>query len=338
MSRAYNGAQAKLSERLGRSIPYITCLGHKANLCVEHSCKDSLMIEEFFTTLQDLYNFLTKSTTRFGRLKREIEALQEGLIMKNLSKICWIGRAESIRAVWDSYEILIDLLKNIRTSEGSDRDAKKMASNLEDRMESFEFYLSLLFMKNVMYKTKIAVLEVQEIEQDILSSLDVMHQTRDAMLHIRKDDLGLNSIVKAAEQKCESFGIDAQYEFSKHRPRRPPSCIDENTETASAPLFIQHYRKDMFKVIDCLTSDINDIKYISNIVVPKTMLLPQKIAACTQEQVDTLCATFANDLPNPDALLAESELMGKDIQKRGQEFTRCCEMPSWKTKFLPKSC
>ena len=99
MSGAYNGAQAKLSKPLGRSIPYITCLGHKANLCVEHCCKDSLMIEEFFTTLQDLYNFLRKSTTRFGRLKREIEALQEGLIMKNVSKICWIGRAESIRAV-----------------------------------------------------------------------------------------------------------------------------------------------------------------------------------------------------------------------------------------------
>ena len=63
--------------------------------------------------------------------------------MKNLSKIRWIGRAESIRAVWNSYEILIDLLKNIRTSEESDRDAKKMASNLEDRIESFEFYLSL---------------------------------------------------------------------------------------------------------------------------------------------------------------------------------------------------
>ena len=325
MSGAYNGAQAKLSERLGRSIPYITCLGHKANLCVEHSCKDSLMIEEFFTTLQDLYNFLTKSTTRFGRLKREIEVLQEGLIMKNLSKTRWIGRAESIRAVWDSYEILIDLLKNIRTSEGSDRDAKKMASNVEDRMESFEFYLSLLFMKNVMYKTNIAVLEVQEIEQDILSSLDVMHQTRDAMLHIREDDLGLNGIVKAAEQKCESFGIDAQYEFSKkHRPRRPPSRIDENTETASAPLFTQHYRKEMFKVIeDRLTSDIDDIiKYISNIVVPITMLLPQKIAACTKEQVDTLCATFPNDLPNPDALLAESELMAKDIQKSGAKNLR----------------
>jgi hypothetical protein len=60
------------------------------------------MIEEFFTTLQDLYNFLTRSASRFGKLKGNIDALQEGLVMKNLSKTRWIGRAESTRAVWAS--------------------------------------------------------------------------------------------------------------------------------------------------------------------------------------------------------------------------------------------
>ncbi len=86
MSGAYNGAQARFSEHLNRNIPYITCMGHKANLCVEHACKASLLIEQFFTTLQDLYNFLTQSTTRFGILKDKIEELQEGLTMKDLSK------------------------------------------------------------------------------------------------------------------------------------------------------------------------------------------------------------------------------------------------------------
>jgi hypothetical protein len=60
------------------------------------------MIEEFFTTLQDLYNFLTRSTSRFSKLKGNIDALPEGLVMKNLSKTRWIGRAESTRAVWAS--------------------------------------------------------------------------------------------------------------------------------------------------------------------------------------------------------------------------------------------
>ena len=141
---------------------------------------------------------------------------------------------------------------------------------------------------------------------------------------------GLDGIVVAAEQKCDSFGSDAQYEFSKkHHPRRPPSRIDENTDTASAPLFTQHCRRvvqkrKVYEVIDRQTSDIDDIiQYISSIVAPITVLLPQKTATCTKEQVEKLCATFPIDLPDPDALLAEIELMGNyDIKKSGAENLR----------------
>ena len=197
MSGAYNGAQAKFSEHLKWKIPYITCLGHKTNLSVEHSCKASLMIEQFFVTHQELYNFLTKSICRFDTLKEKIEELQEGLIMKNLSKTRWIGRAESIRAVWTSYEVIIDTLDAIRDS-AVDRDAILTASHLSEKPQSLEFHLSILFMKNIMYKLKIVVLEVQEIEQDIVSSLGALCHTRDAILRIRNDEIALDGILKLA--------------------------------------------------------------------------------------------------------------------------------------------
>ena len=72
MSGAYNGAQAKFSEHLERHVPYITCMGHKANLCVEHCCQASLLINQFFTNLRELYNFLTRSTTRCGKVKEKL--------------------------------------------------------------------------------------------------------------------------------------------------------------------------------------------------------------------------------------------------------------------------
>ena len=182
MSGAYNGAQAKFSEHLERHVPYITCMGHKANLCVEHCCQASLLINQFFTNLRELYNFLTRSTTCFGKVKEKIEELQDGLIMKNLSQTQWIERAESIRVVWHSYEILHDVLLEIQNCEGSDRDARKTASNLLEKIQSFDFYLSILFMKSIMYKMKIVILEVQEIDYDILAELDAMRLIRDEML------------------------------------------------------------------------------------------------------------------------------------------------------------
>ena len=96
MSGIYNGAQVNLSNLLGRVIPYIKCMGHKANLCVEHASDASVMIKKFFVTLQELYNFLTLSTSRFAKFKDEIEKLKDGLVMKNLSVTRWIGRAQSI--------------------------------------------------------------------------------------------------------------------------------------------------------------------------------------------------------------------------------------------------
>ena len=72
----------------------------------------------------------------------------------------------------------------------------------------------------------------------------------------------------------------------------------------------------MFKVVDRLVSDIDDInKYLSSIVLPVTVLLPQKVPKCTKQQVDKLCATFPNDLKDPDAWLVDIEMMGNDIEK-----------------------
>ena len=95
MSGKYNGSQAKISEFLERLIRYIMCIGYKMNLCMEHSSKESRMIEFLFTTLQYLYNFLTKSTNRFDIYMEKVEELQEGIIVKNLPVTRWIGHLES---------------------------------------------------------------------------------------------------------------------------------------------------------------------------------------------------------------------------------------------------
>ena len=70
----------------------------------------------------------------------------------------------------------------------------------------------------------------------------------------------------------------------------------------------------MFKVVDRLVSDIEEVnEYLSNIVLPVT--IPKNIAKYTMQQVDKLCATFSDDLKNPDEMLADIEMMGNDIEK-----------------------
>ena len=104
----YNGAQSKSDEKMGRKILYIPSLGHKSNLwglghygdvrfddksnlCVELSCEASLVMDEFFIILPDLYNYHTKSTMKFGKFKENVGSMNDALMVKNSLKLDGLG-------------------------------------------------------------------------------------------------------------------------------------------------------------------------------------------------------------------------------------------------------
>ena len=88
-------------------------IGHKTNLFVEQSSKESRMIEFSFTTYQYYYSFLTKSTSRFNIYMDKVKELQEGIIVNNLPVARWIAYAESVKVVWNSYEVLLCMLEEL---------------------------------------------------------------------------------------------------------------------------------------------------------------------------------------------------------------------------------
>ena len=149
-------------------------------------------------------------------------------MVKNLSKSRWTERAESIKAVWNSYDCIIDTLNSLKEWGKLDRDSRCTASDLSEKMVSVDLYLTLVFMINVMYKTKLAVTEVQKVNFDIMSGLEVMRQTAESMERMRNDDKSLDGLIDLAIDQCQKHDIDCVYEFNRrHRPRRPPGRIDD---------------------------------------------------------------------------------------------------------------
>ena len=112
-SLCLGSAQAEISEFLEPLIPSIMRIGDKTNLFVEQSSKESRMIEFSFTTHQYYYSFLTKSTSRFDIYMDKVEELQEGIIVNNLHVTRWIACAESVKVVWNSYEVLLCMLEEL---------------------------------------------------------------------------------------------------------------------------------------------------------------------------------------------------------------------------------
>ena len=61
---------------------------------------------------------------------------------------------------------------------GNDRDCRTTASDLLEELKDVNFYISLVFMRNILYKMmKIVMLDVQEIEIDLIQAVDTMTLT-----------------------------------------------------------------------------------------------------------------------------------------------------------------
>ena len=153
MSGVHNGAQAKLSEKLERQIPYIPCQGHRANTVMEHSCTASTLITRMFEILQTCFDFFTSSTKRHAILVKNMQDIENPLQLRNLSKTRWTARAESVRAVWVSFDAIVESLHEIKSD--SDSKSKVLALGLLKKVLNFDFIAALSLMKNIMWKTKI---------------------------------------------------------------------------------------------------------------------------------------------------------------------------------------
>lgn len=81
--------------------------------------------------------------------------LDNTLKLRNLSKTRWTARAESVKAVQSSFEAICDTSKNICSHpETFDQTTRTKAFGINENMYYFNFIVSLIFMKNIVYKLK----------------------------------------------------------------------------------------------------------------------------------------------------------------------------------------
>lgn len=318
MSGKYKGLQAKISEKLDRTVIYIPCLAHKTNLAVEHACDSSTDVMSFFETIQQLYVFFTSSTKRFELYASEVGELETSLSLKSLSKTRWSMRADSIRAVLACYDKVIDVLMAISENVSIDNESRVQAGVLNTRLKSYDFVICLLFMKDVMFKTNNAIQQLQKQTIDILSCMHILNSTADAILRMRQNDLYFSEIITSADKICINHNVDPNYEYQKrHRPRKMPTRFDENASTSYHTSRDQFYKMQMINVLDRLNADISELhESVFKQVTPLAYLTSAKIGTITREIANDICNLFPLDLKDVDVLLNEIDLFQSLLQKR----------------------
>ena len=308
MSGVHNGAQAKLSEKLERQIPYIPCQGHRANTVMEHSCTASTLITRMFEILQTCFDFFTSSTKRHAILVKNMQDIENPLQLRNLSKTRWTARAESVRAVWVSFDAIVESLHEIKSD--SDSKSKVLALGLLKKILNFDFIAALSLMKNIMWKTKMMTEKLQEETLNIIDALTILQGTINSLRSILESDDVKNQIRSVIEFSLK-YDIDCYSEFSKfHRPRRPPSRLrDGLSETSVSLEFYSYYKKEFDCVLETLVSEYSDNYKVCFERAKRLMILAPPLSLGADEDIALLCKLCPGDLlSDSDSLKSEMEV------------------------------
>ena len=83
----------------------------------------------------------------------ELENVENSLKLQNLSLTRWTARAESLRALWMSYETVLDVLETISNTASVDAKRKAAATGLSCKLLRVDFIVCLMFMRIILCKT-----------------------------------------------------------------------------------------------------------------------------------------------------------------------------------------
>jgi hypothetical protein len=147
--------------------------------------------------------------------------VENALDLTNLSATRWVTRADSIQAVWSSYEEIVDALKELENVQ--DTKTKTKVKNLLARVHSFEFLVMVMFMRNAVVKTKILTKQLQTVDINVVDTLEAAEATIATLHHLCNNKENLNKQIDAAIIFLHRIGVDAIEEYQRyHYPRCQP--------------------------------------------------------------------------------------------------------------------
>ncbi|XP_008178186.1 uncharacterized protein LOC103307722 [Acyrthosiphon pisum] len=314
MSGINKGAQHFFTEFVSHSVPYIPCQAHRMNTFLEHSCDASPIIGDLICVLENIYVFFSASTKRSKDLTDRMKEIEGSLQLRNLSKTRWTARAESIKSVWISLDIIIETLENIVVSKNFDSLTK---TNAFEQLEAKEL--------------------------NICDAYVLINSTIKSLENIRSETKNMDNLINSSKITAETFGIDPEKDFKRHhQTRKIPKRIDNNSDNCATIDLLTYYRKQFYQVLDTLINlSKENLKVFVATLQPLYNILrvPLKIEEATVENLKKAFYLFppksrGGELMDFDAVAAEWEILCHQC-KNSETLMQVMEKSTKLQKLLP---
>lgn len=128
------------------------------------------------------------------------------------------------------------------------------AHGLNKKLHSFDFIVSLIFMKNIMYKLKALTETLETKKLSLVDAATLIDTTINILEEINSDTDSMNNLIDSAISFSKTLGINPDNDFKiHHRHKKPPTWLDKNSKTQIEINMHTFYRKE-FKCVHLLSS------------------------------------------------------------------------------------
>lgn len=255
MSGKYNGLQA-LIKKHNSLAEYLPCSGHSLNLVGTHAADCCLRVTKLFMFVQEIYVFLSASTSRWAVVEAIVEdsEAKKKLLPKRLNTTRWAARWHAVRALVLNYWSYHDAFRKIADNPEENNTTKAEASGICQEFSKLETALLLHLWYDILQRLNQSSETLQKITTDLSVTCSIYKSLRDYVL-------GLRNNYDAYERKGKELSKTETYVIDIGTKRKPKRKVlpGENTEECVTDL---NGKEDMkintfYVIIDRLSVELH---------------------------------------------------------------------------------
>lgn len=299
MAGIYNGAQAIIRE-LNQFAIFSNCGAHSLNLCGLNAAECCEDVVTFFGMVQKVYNFFSRSPSRWEILEKEI-----GCSLHSLSNTRWSARVDSVKPFATHLPLIKRALNKCKDLNLS-AECKTELMGIMQYLKSFNCYL----MATVWLKILVAIDIRSKVLQARNTTLDVEVANIQCLIEELKQlrDQWKN-ILTETKLVAEAMAADlpSDTDFKERRIKKRKTFHDEIRDDRSVPVLDEdktleerHFRVNVFyKLVDSVVSGLTERFTVARVVSEIFKFLWQYLDTSDDDiksMCDTLCEKYFEDI------------------------------------------
>ena len=170
MSGKDNGVQQHLNEAGATLSLYFHCFAHCLNLVLGKTAETLPLVKDVFDTIGSIYRVMEgspQSTAVFEKMQKEFAISEGRTALRSVSDTHWTARVDNLSATANTLQAFIAALTELEPKEAA-------CAGLLTQVNSFEFVLKLLVLKEVFELSKYASEYLQRADMDMVTAVDAV--------------------------------------------------------------------------------------------------------------------------------------------------------------------